>query len=120
MLGDYTGRTDERPIEERAPIAIDKQSFDKVLESQELEVSVHVDNTLSDEGGSLEARRRLRKLSDCRPEAIVTQVPQHARLLELRRALVALMGPMANRPRVSREIERILGDHLDLVRTGAV
>ncbi len=110
MLGDYTGRADERPIEERAPIAIDKQSFDKVLESQEIEVAVSVDNTLSDEGGCLEARLRFRRLSDFRPEAIVAQVPQLARLLELRRALVALKGPIANRPRFAREIERILAD----------
>ncbi len=118
MLGDYTGRTDERPIEERAPIAIDKQSFDKVLESQELEVSVSVDSTLSDEGDSLEVQLRFRKLSDFRPEAIVAQVPQLARLLELRRALVALKGPIANRPRFAREIERILADPEARARLG--
>jgi len=110
MLGDYTGRNDERPIEERTPISIDKQSFDKVLESQDLEVSLSVDNTLTEENGCLEARLRFRKLSDFRPEAIVAQVPELARLLEIRRALVALKGPIANRPRFAREIERILAD----------
>ncbi len=110
MLGDYTGRTDDRPIEERTPIAIDKQSFDKVLESQDLEVSLSVDNTLSADTGCLEAKLRFRKLSDFRPEAIVAQVPELRRLLEIRQALVALKGPIANRPRFAREIERILAD----------
>jgi predicted component of type VI protein secretion system len=31
-------------------------------------------------------------------------------LLQIRRALVALKGPIANRPRFAREIERILAD----------
>jgi len=110
MIGDYTGRADERPIEERTPISVDKQSFDKVLESQDVEVCVNVDNTLDGDGGSLEARLRFRRLSDFRPEALVAQVPQLARLLDLRRALVALKGPIANRPRFAREISRILAD----------
>lgn len=110
MLGDYTGRADDRPIEERTPISIDKQSFDKVMESQDLEVSLSVDNTLSAENGCLEARLRFRKLSDFRPEAIVAHVPELQRLLEIRQALVALKGPIANRPRFAREIERILAD----------
>ena len=110
MLGDYTGRADERPIEERSPIAIDKQSFDKVLESQDLQLSVSVDSTLGEGEGNLEAHLRFRKLSDFRPEAIVAQVPQLARMLEIRRALVALKGPIANRPRFAREVERILAD----------
>ena len=118
MVGDYTGRADERPIEERKPVAIDKQSFDKVLESQNLAVSVSVDNTLDGRGGCLQATLRFRKLSDFRPEALVAQVPELSRLLELRRALVALKGPIANRPRFAREIERILADPEARARLG--
>lgn len=110
MIGDYTGRDDERPIEERTPVSIDKQSFDKVLASHALEVTVNVDNALDDRGGTLEATLRFDELADFRPEAIVRQVPALARLLELRRALVALKGPIANRPRFAREIGRILAD----------
>ena len=109
MIGDYTGRSDERPIEERAPVSVDKQSFDKVLESQNLEVAVNVENCLDSSGGTLEATLRFRRLSDFRPEAIVEQVPELSQLLELRRALVALKGPIANRPRFAREIEALRG-----------
>ncbi|MCB9702224.1 MAG: type VI secretion system contractile sheath small subunit [Myxococcales bacterium] len=110
VIGDYTGREDERPIEERRPVAIDKESFDRVLAAHDVRVDLAVDNTLDDRGGLLEVSLQLRSLADFRPEAIVAQVPELARLLEIRRALVALKGPLANRPRFVRAIERTLAD----------
>ncbi|MEZ4385213.1 MAG: type VI secretion system contractile sheath small subunit [Nannocystaceae bacterium] len=118
MIGDYTGREDERPIEERTPVSIDKQSFDKVLASHELAVTVNVANAVDDRGGALEATLHFRELADFRPEAIVRQVPELARLLELRQALVALKGPIANRPRFAREVARILADPTARARLG--
>lgn len=110
MLGDFTGRPDDRTIEERAPIAVDKDNFDKVLASQDLTLSLNVADSVSDGGGELEVQLAFRSLRDFHPEAIATQVPELRRLLELRKALVALKGPLANRPRFAREIERILAD----------
>lgn len=110
MLGDFTGRADERSIEERAPIAVDKDNFDKVLASQDLTVSLQVPDSVSESGGELEVHLAFQSLGDFRPEAIAAQVPELRRLLELRKALVALKGPLANRPRFAREIERILAD----------
>ncbi|MEZ4452879.1 MAG: type VI secretion system contractile sheath small subunit [Nannocystaceae bacterium] len=110
MIGDFTGRPDERTIEERAPIAVDKDNFDKVLASQDLTLSLQVPDSVSESGGELEVQLAFQSLRDFRPEAIAEQVPELRRLLELRKALVALKGPLANRPRFAREIERILAD----------
>jgi len=34
FLGDYTGRADPRPLEERKPINVDKDNFQQVLASR--------------------------------------------------------------------------------------
>jgi len=38
MVGDYTGRPDDQPIENRAPINVDKANFKEVMAKQELRV----------------------------------------------------------------------------------
>src|SRR3954465_14394903 len=39
MMGDYIGRQDNRPLEERKPINIDKSNFTKVMAEQNLPVA---------------------------------------------------------------------------------
>lgn len=51
-IGDYTQRTDERKVEDRKPIGIDKMTFDEVLAKQELGLTLSVPNRLQEEGGS--------------------------------------------------------------------
>ena len=38
-IGDYTQRVDERKVEERKPISVDKMTFDEVLSKQELRLT---------------------------------------------------------------------------------
>lgn len=117
VLGDFTGRDDERPIEDRAPIAVDKDNFDKVMAAQRLGVEVSVANALVDAGvdgeadaGELAVSLRFASLADFRPEGLARQVPELQRLLELRAALVALKGPIVNVPGFVRKIRELLKD----------
>lgn len=111
MLGDYTGRTDARPVEERTPISIDKDTFAQVMAEQQLAVQTSVADKLSDSpGGELSVALKLRSLSDFTPDGIAAQVPQLQQLLALRSALIALKGPMGNIPAFRRKIQTLLGD----------
>jgi type VI secretion system protein ImpB len=47
MLGDYTLREEETPLEERKPVSIDKDNFNDVMESQGLALTVNVPNKRS-------------------------------------------------------------------------
>lgn len=95
MLGDFTGRPDDRPVEERKPVNVDKDNFDKVMAAQNLEATVSVKNKLGDEdAGDLHVALKFNTLRDFRPEGIVEQVPQLRELMELRNALTALKGPL--------------------------
>jgi len=111
FMGDYTGREDPRPLEERKPINVDKDNFQQVLAEQKLGVTLSVPDRLSGEdGASLSLNLRFKRLSDFGPDALVQQVPELARLMELRTALTALKGPLGNVPAFRKKIQALLED----------
>lgn len=111
VVGDYTGRQDERPVEERAPINIDKGNFNEVMAKQGLSLDVSVPNKLSNEPDtSMSVSLKFQTLADFTPEGIVNQVPELHQLLQLRAALNALKGPLGNVPAFRKKIQSLLGD----------
>ncbi len=111
MMGDFTGRQDDRPLEERAPINVDKMNFTEVMAQQNLKVDISVDDKLSnEEGASLPVSLEFKSLADFAPESIVNQVPELRKLLELRSALNALKGPLGNVPAFRKKLQAMLSD----------
>lgn len=112
VLGDFTQRADDRKIEERKPIAIDKHNFDEVLAKQELNLSFSVPNRLQEDAASedLAVGLKINSMKDFNPASLVEQVPELRRLMELRDALVALKGPLGNVPAFRKAIESVLSD----------
>ena len=111
MLGDYTGRHDDTPLEDRKPINIDKDNFDEVLRNQDLELSVTVPNKLSGKDGEeMAVELKFNSMKDFGPESLVEQIPDLHKLLQLRAALQALKGPLGNIPAFRRKIEGLIGD----------
>ncbi|MBL4683846.1 MAG: type VI secretion system contractile sheath small subunit [Nannocystaceae bacterium] len=110
-LGDYTGRADDRPVEERKPINIDKDNFDEVMEKHELKTDISVADKLSDEDGAeLSLSLQFKTLKDFTPEGVAQQVPELQKLQALRDALTALKGPLGNRPAFRKQLQKLLGD----------
>jgi len=111
MVGDYTGKVDDTPLEERKPINVDKENFGEVMAKQNLSAAVSVPDKLSGEkDASLSVKLDFKKLDDFGPEGIVNQVPELKKLLELRTALTALKGPLGNIPAFRKKIQATLGD----------
>jgi type VI secretion system protein ImpB len=111
FLGDYTGRADDTPVEERKPINIDKDNFEQVLAEQNLSVEMSVGDQLSGaEGESLSVQLKFKRLADFGPDSIVEQVPELQKLMQLRSALTALKGPLGNVPTFRRKIQAMLQD----------
>ena len=111
-IGDYTHRKDERKIEDRKPIGIDKMTFDEVLAKQALSLTLSVPNRLQAESGAeeLAVQLRLNSMKDFNPASLVEQVPELSTLMALRDALVALKGPLGNAPAFRKAIEGVLGN----------
>ncbi len=111
MIGDYTLRPDPRPLEDRKPINVDKDNFQKVMGEQKLGLTFAVKDRLSEkEGEELNVNLKFRRLSDMEPEAIANQVPELKKLLDLRAALTALKGPLGNEKAFRNKIQTLLSD----------
>ena len=110
MLGDYTQRPDPRPVEDRKPLNIDKDNFQKVMSEQKLNLTYNTKNVLSENpDDELTVNLKFRRLSDMEPEAVANQVPELKKLLDLRAALTALKGPLGNEKAFRNKIQQILG-----------
>ena len=110
-IGDYTGREDDRPVEERKPINIDKDNFNDVMEKHELKVDLQVPDKLADQAGAeLGVSLQFKTLADFTPEGVAEQVPELKQLLALREALVALKSPLGNKPAFRKQLQKLLED----------
>lgn len=118
VIGDYVQQVDERKLEDRKPVAIDKMTFDEVLAKQGLSLSLNVPNRLQEEGGTdeLAIALNISAMKDFNPASLVEQVPELKKLMELRDALVALKGPLGNAPSFRKAIEGVLADEASRAR----
>jgi type VI secretion system protein ImpB len=110
MIGDYTLTEDDRKLEDRKAININKNNFNEVLEKHDLNLDLQVANKLSDEASDEELALSLqfKSMKDFDPASLVQQVPEMKALMELRDALVALKGPLGNVPSFRKAIEDVL------------
>lgn len=108
-LGDYTGRADDRQLEDRKPINIDKDNFEEVMEKHDLGVDISVPDRLSgEEGADLSTSLKFKSMKDFTPEGVLNQVPELQKLMELRNALTALKSPMGNVPSFRKKLSAML------------
>lgn len=112
VLGDFTQQADDRKVEDRKPISIDKNNFDDVLAKQDLNLNLSVPNRLLEDGANedLSVSLKVGSMKDFNPANLVEQVPELKKLMELRDALVALKGPLGNTPTFRKAIESVLAD----------
>ena len=110
MMGDYTLKADDRKIEDRKAININKNNFNEVLEKHNLNLELQVPNRLTDEttDEELAIKLQFQSMKDFDPASLVQQVPEMKALMELRDALVALKGPLGNVPSFRKAIEEVL------------
>lgn len=111
VVGDFTQRADDRAVEDRAPVSVDKDNFNDVMKAQQLSLNVSVPNKLGDDpDAKLNVSLNFEKINDFSPDAVAAQVPEMAKMLELREALKALKGPLANVPDFRRKVQEIISN----------
>lgn len=112
VLGDFTGRADDRPVEERELVNVNKDNFDDVMKSQKLGLDMVAENKLDDspEAGNMTVSLKFESIKDFEPERVAAQIPELRTLTDLRSALVALKGPLGNVPAFRKVIQSVLED----------
>jgi type VI secretion system protein ImpB len=115
MIGDYTLREDETPLEERDVINVNKDNFNEVMKSHKLELKFNVADRLSgQDDAELPVTMNFDTLKDFTPQAVAGQVPELSKLLELRKALQALKGPLGNDKKWTKRVQSLLESEADV------
>lgn len=109
VLDDFTGKENDDVIEDRDPINVNKDNFNDVVKSQNLSMSFSVPNRLdSASDDDINVDLKIASIKDFNPASVAQQIPELNSLLELRRALQALRGPLGNVPAFRKTIQAIL------------
>jgi len=113
VVGDYTLREDDTPLEEMKPISVDKDNFNDVLKAQKLALNMTVPNRLDSKAGEddvLAVQMNFDSINDFSPDAIVEKVPELKQMIALRDALKALKGPLGNIPDFRKKVQELVQD----------
>ena len=113
VLGDYTLRDDDTPIEELKPINVDKDNFNDVLKGQNLSLSLNVPDKLdpkASEDARLAVNLNFQSINDFSPDAIVEKIPELSQMIALRESLKALKGPLGNIPDFRKQVQALVKD----------
>lgn len=111
VLSDFTNQPDDRIMEDREIINVNKNNFDDVMSSMNLEAEFSVPNRLIKEGEEeLSIKLNPKSLKDFTPDKLVENIPELKKIIELRAALKALKGPLGNVPKMRRTIQEMITD----------
>lgn len=109
IVDDFTGEENNEVIEDRDPVNINKDNFNDVIKSHNLSMSFSVPNRLEENSDDdINVDLKINSMKDFSPAQIAEQTPELASLMELRRALQALKGPLGNVPAFRKTIQAIL------------
>lgn len=109
IVDDFTGKENDDVIEDREPVNINKDNFNDVIKSHNLSMNFSVPNRLQEgSDDDVNVDLKINSIKDFNPAQIAEQVPELASLMELRRALQALKGPLGNVPAFRKTIQAIL------------
>lgn len=109
VMANFTGGS-TIPLEEREAIAINKNTFNQVMQKMGVEAHFSVKNTLHKDADELNVNLSITNMKDFSPDNIAKQVPEINKLLKLREALIALKGPMGNIPDFRKAVLEALKD----------
>jgi type VI secretion system protein ImpB len=111
VLGDFTLKADDRPVDDRKPINVDKDTYEDVLKAQKLSIDLAVPNRLvPGSEDNMAVSLKFNSLRDFEPDAIVENVPELKEIIELRNALKALKGPLGNVPDFRKKLQALIED----------
>ena len=112
VIGDFTLKDDDTPIDEREKIAVNKDTYDSVMKSMNLEINTVVKNHMVKDqpDAELAVNLKFQNLKDFRPERIIENVPELNQLMEVRTLLNDLKNRVITNRQFRQELQKILRD----------
>ena len=109
VMANLTGYNDT-PLEEREVVSINKINFDQVMQKMDIKTNFTAENKLGLGSDEINVELKISNMKDFSPDNIAKQIPEINQLLELRKALVSLKGPMGNIPDFRKAVLDALKD----------
>lgn len=116
VMGDYSGHSSEAntPFKDRKFIQIDGENFNGVMSKMRPELSIKVDNKLSDDNEQMAVDLKFNSMEDFEPDNVAQQVPALNRLLEIRSQLRDLLSKADRSEDLEALLEQIVQDEAQL------
>ena len=115
LVGDYTLRQDNTPLEERKKLNVNKDNFEAVLKDQKLGLDLVVPNKLSGKADDdMAIKLKFEGLKDFDPESIARQIPELNTMVQLRELLKDLKARVVTNKDFRKTLETILKDKTKL------
>jgi len=110
VLGDFKMDGDESRIIEREKININKDNFDGVMQSLNVELKSSVENRLKKDDSELPIELKFSSIKSFEPTEIVKQVPDLNRLMAVRNLIKDLGSNLLDNREFRKKMEAILKD----------
>jgi type VI secretion system protein ImpB len=110
VLGDFKMDGDESRIIEREKININKDNFDGVMQSLNVELKTSVENRLKKDNSELPIELKFSSIKSFEPMEIVKQVPDLNRLMAIRNLIKDLGSNLLDNREFRKKMETILKD----------
>jgi type VI secretion system protein ImpB len=111
LVGDYTFREDDTPLEDRKKININKDNFGDVMREQGLKLDMVVPNRISgEEDDEIRVQFDVDSLKAMAPDEVVKRIPELNKLLEVRELLTELKARVITNRKFRLALEKIVKD----------
>ncbi|HQR05710.1 MAG TPA: type VI secretion system contractile sheath small subunit [Gemmatales bacterium] len=112
VLADLSAqRTEPLPeLKFREFVNIDRDNLNEVLKKAAPEISIRVDNKLSDDGTVLSVPLKFRNMDDFHPAQIADQVPALKELLDMRKRLDVVLGKIGANSKLEGLLQEVLAN----------
>jgi type VI secretion system protein ImpB len=110
VLGDYTGKEDTTPLEQRKPLSVDKDNFEQVMKSMDVGTEFDVADKLRGGEEQVHVDLKFESMKSFKPEEVAKQVPAVSRLLAMRNLLQDLRNRVVSTSDFRKQLEAIVKD----------
>ena len=115
VLGDFTGKADDTPLEDREVVDVNADNFESVMDSMDLGVDIIVPDTIrGEEDHDMRVNLKIDGMDSFRPEEVAKQIPEVDRLVAIRNLLQDLRNRVVSMSGFRRQLEAIVTDPAQL------
>ena len=110
VMGDFTGKESGIALEDREKINLNKDNFEDVLRSQNVEMDLTVKDALRGGDEDMKVNLKIESMADFHPEQVAKQIPQLEKLLATRNLLQDLRNRIISVADFRKGLEKVIKD----------